>query len=255
MALFVSGLRLLNHHLYRLFGGEEARRQANDMMRRLASVYTAVALIFAATLLPGLVHYHWESTVTLLAAGVFYNLALVRPQRSVVPELASMVFWTLGVACSLLSAWIAGPPYAYLWAGSAVTLPFVAVIWPPRVTVMAVASLMAGVITTGLLVAPGEIAHEPPTLVGPVLAMIFTAVMASSVREVDRRHRAAVITDSLTGLGNRAAMALYARERFGRARQVFRSRWSCSTSTTSRRSTTGSATRRGTLHCGARRSP
>ena len=207
--------RLLNRSLERLFGGPETRRQAFDMMARLERGYPASWTIIALSFLPGLVFYNAWPIIPLAACGVCYLLALTAPPRSRYPELIAATAWTAGVACSMVAARLAGPPYAYLWVGAAISLPFVAVIWPWRVVAASVAVVLIG---SGVVVfyrEPDRVFTEPPALIGPLIGLFLTVVMISVVREVDRLNRAAVLTDVLTGLGNRAAMDVYVRELLG----------------------------------------
>lgn len=188
------------------FGGSESYRQAYDMMRRLAVTFPALATILLLSLLPGVVHYGLVPAIPLVAAGFFYYLAVGLPRRVRYRELVSAFCWCTGVLLSIAGIVLAGEPYAYVWAGIGVSLPVVAVVWPPRVAVLAVLFLVASTTAAALLVARDEVSDEPTTLIGPLLAMVLTVGIGAVVRQVDARNRALVITDALTGLGNRAAL-------------------------------------------------
>lgn len=201
-----SPLALLNAGLRWLFGGSAAYRQAFDMMRRLRIAYPAVVAVVTASFLPGLFVYDGLAAVPMIAAGAFYFGAITLPRRSRQPELISVIMWLLGLASSLFALAVAGPPYAYLWAGPAVSLPFIAVIWPPRATLAATVAFVAGSVVVANWLAPDDLRENPAELVGPILGFALVVGLAASVREIDRRHRNAVVTDALTGLGNRAAL-------------------------------------------------
>ena len=204
-----SPFALLNAALRWLFGGSTAYRQAFDMMRRLETTYPAVVAVVVVSFLPGLFVYDGVAAAPMIAAGAFYYGAIALPRRSRHPELVSVILWLLGFLASLLAIVVAGPPYAYLWVGPAVSLPFIAVIWPPRVALAATLAFIAGASAVALWLAPDDVRSNPAELVGPILGFALVVGLASSVREIDRRHRDAVITDALTGLGNRAAIDGY----------------------------------------------
>jgi diguanylate cyclase (GGDEF)-like protein len=205
--------------LERVFGGPEGRRQAFDMMARLERAYPASVMVVVLSIIPGLVYYEPTPIVPLAASGVFYLLALTAPPRSRHPELAASTAWVLGLICSLVAARIAGPPYAYLWAGAAISLPFVAVIWPWRVVAAAVTVVLIGSAAVVFFSGSDRVFTEPPALIGPLIGIVVSVVMISLVREVDRQNRDAVLTDVLTGLGNRAALDVYVRELMADASQ------------------------------------
>ncbi|HMS71441.1 MAG TPA: GGDEF domain-containing protein [Baekduia sp.] len=194
------------------FGGPESYRQAYDMMRRLAVTFPWLAGILAFALLPGLVHYGPESAAPLVAAGFFYYFAVGLPRRVRYRELVSALCWGVGVLLSIAGVVLAGEPYSFVWAGIGVSLPVVAVIWPPRVSVLAVLFLVASTTAVALVIARDEISDDPTTLIGPLLAMVMTVGIGGVIRTIDGRNREAVITDALTGLGNRAAMEQFVKD-------------------------------------------
>jgi len=191
------------------FGEAGSYRRAYDMMRRLAVAFPLMAAIMVLGLLPGLVHYGPAPVVPLVGAGVFYYLAIGLPRRIRYREVVSAVAWCAAVLLTLLGAALAGGPYAYFWAGVAFSLPVVAVVWPPRVSLLAALFVVSVTTATALLVAYDEVADEPTTLIGPLLAMVLTIGIGDVIRTIDARNRTAVITDALTGLGNRAALEQY----------------------------------------------
>jgi len=212
MGLVKACLRLLNSSLEGVFGGPEAHRQAFDMMARLERSYPASSLVVGLSFVPGLVYYEPWPVIPLIGTAIGYSLALSWPAKSNYPYLAATVGWLLGLSCSMIAARLAGPPYAFLWVGAAMSLPFVAVIWPTRVTVVAVVVLVIAMASVALLWVPERASEQPPALLGPLFGLVATVFMIGLVREVDRQHREAVLTDVLTGLGNRAAIDVYKRE-------------------------------------------
>ncbi|MEI2702645.1 MAG: GGDEF domain-containing protein [Baekduia sp.] len=203
---------MLNGALERVFGGPEVHRQAFDMMRRLERAYPAAWTVISLSFVPGLVYYTAWPIVPLSFSGLFYYLALTWPARSRLPELTAAATWGCGLISSLIAARVAGPPYAYLWVGAAISVPFIGMIWPPRVVLVSVATLATAIVAGAVLWVPERIGEEPPALVGPLVGLVMLTVMISMVYVVDRRNRLAVLTDVLTGLGNRAAMDTYVRE-------------------------------------------
>jgi len=205
--------RLLTRLLQRMFGGAEVHRQAFDMMARLERAYPASWTIISLSFVPGLVYYNAWPMIPLACSGIAYFLALTAPPKSRYPELVAASSWTVGLLCSMYAASLAGPPYAFMWVGVAISLPFIAVIWPWRVVVGSVVMMFVVLaLAAATLVPDDQITFDPPALLGPVIGLILCVVMISIVREVDRRNRQAVLTDVLTGLGNRAAMDVYLRE-------------------------------------------
>lgn len=204
--------------LAQFFGGATARRDAFDMNQRLASSYPAITAALVLSVIPGLVYYDWLAGPVWQLAGFSFFGSLALPSRSKHPELVALLCWCLGVTFTMLAGWAAGPPLAYLWAAAAISLPVLAVIWPLRVVLMGTVVLVAAATGSAFLISPDEVRGDPLSLVLPLLAMILCTLSASVVAAVDRRNRKAVVTDPLTGLGNRAAMtarvaALIAEER------------------------------------------
>ena len=205
--------RLLTRSLQRMFGGAEVHRQAFDMMARLERAYPASWTIISLSFVPGLVYYNAWPVIPLACSGIAYFLALTAPPKSRYPELVAASSWTVGLMCSMYAASLAGPPYAFMWVGVAISLPFIAVIWPWRVVLGSVVMMFVVLAIGAITLIPGdEIKVDPPALLGPLIGLIMCVVMISMVREVDRRNRQAVLTDVLTGLGNRAAMEVYLRD-------------------------------------------
>jgi len=193
--------------LAQFFGGASARRDAFDMNQRLASSYPAITVALVLSVIPGLVYYHWLAGPVWQLAGFSFFGSLALPSRSKHPELVALFCWVLGVTFTMLAGWAAGPPLAYLWAAAAISLPVLAVIWPLRVVLMGIGVLIAACVGSALLITPSELRDDPLSLVLPIFSMVLCTLSASVVAAVDRRNRQAVVTDPLTGLGNRAAMA------------------------------------------------
>jgi diguanylate cyclase (GGDEF)-like protein len=193
--------------LARFFGGARARREGFDMNRRLASSYPAITVVLVLSAIPGIVHYHDLAGPVWQLAGFAFFGALALPSRTRRPELTAIFFWLLGIAFTMLAGWVAGPPLAYLWAAAAISLPVMAVIWPLRVVLVATVIVVVTAAGSALLIAPDEVRASPPSLALPLLSMILCAFAVSVVAAVDRRNRRAAVTDTLTGLGNRSALA------------------------------------------------
>ena len=193
--------------LARFFGGDRARREAFDMNQRLASSYPAVTAVLVISVIPGIFYYNWLAGPIWQLAGFSFFGALALPGRSRRPELTALVFWLMGIGFTMLAGWAAGPPLAYLWAAAAISLPVMAIIWPLRVVLAATVIVVAASVGSALLIAPEEIRSSPPSIVIPLLAMFLCALTASVISSLDRRNRKAAVTDTLTGLGNRSALA------------------------------------------------
>ncbi len=170
MGLIQAFLRMLNRSLEWLFGGAGTHRQAFDMMARLERSYPAASLIVGLAFLPGLVHYDWKPAIPLIGTAVGYSLALTWPAKSRYPYLAATVSWLLGLACSMVAARLAGPPYAFLWVGAAISLPYIAVIWPARLSVAATTVLLITMGAVATLWVPERVSESGAEWIAPVLA-------------------------------------------------------------------------------------
>lgn len=188
-------------------------------MVRLVRVFPAAGAIMLAAQLPAVVRHGLLVAVPVVLSLGWFLAALTVARRSPRTETVSMWCWIAGVLCAASAPWVAGAPSSELWVLPAFSLPFVAVVWPRPVALLAALIASALVTVTALVLEPQTVADRPATLLAPLCVFLFATVLTSVLRDFDHHNRTAAVTDPLTGLGNRVAMEHDLEEHVARRRR------------------------------------
>jgi diguanylate cyclase (GGDEF)-like protein len=197
---------------------DSTRQRLLDMESHMASARLAVFAMIAtgvAILAPWV---GWWPLLAILTTFVGYRVAGARMPASSRPEYWFMGAWAFSQAATgVVVALTGGPRSVFLpWlAIPAVTLSsrfrlrgvIIGFIWTVAV--------MVGV-TVG--VSPGAVAERPQRLIVPLVLLGGVVVLSTALMRSDVKHRAEAVVDPLTGLFNRQALAVRARELIEQAR-------------------------------------
>jgi diguanylate cyclase (GGDEF)-like protein len=154
----------------------------------------------------------WWPLLAILTCVIGFSLAGRRMPDSSRPEYWFMGAWAFSQAATGLAVVATGGPRS-------VFLPWLAI---PAVTLSSrfrLRGVITGVIWTVIVmiavtvcVSPAAVAERPQRLIVPLVLLGGVVVLSTALMRSDVKHRAEAVVDPLTGLFNRQALAVRARE-------------------------------------------
>jgi diguanylate cyclase (GGDEF)-like protein len=197
---------------------ESTRQRLLDMESHMGSARLAVFAMMSAGLLILAPWVGWWPLAAILSTFFGYRVAGRRMPDSARPEYWFMGAWAFSqVATGLAVIATGGPRSAFLpWlAIPAVTLSSR---FKVRGVVMGVIWTAAVMIAVTVGVSPAAVAERPERLIVPMVLLGGVVVLSTALMRSDVKHRAEAVVDPLTGLFNRQALTVRARELIEQAR-------------------------------------
>ncbi len=197
---------------------ESTRQRLLDMESHMVSARLAVFAMITAGLAILAPWVGWWPLLAILTTFLGYWLAGRRMPDSARPEYWFMGAWAFSQAATGVAVVATGGPRS-------VFLPWLAI---PAVTLSSrfrLRGVITGVVWTVLVmlavtvcVSPAAVAERPQRLIVPLVLLGGVVVLSTALMRSDVKHRAEAVVDPLTGLFNRQALSVRARELIEQAR-------------------------------------
>jgi diguanylate cyclase (GGDEF)-like protein len=159
----------------------------------------------------------WWPLLAILSSAIGFSLAARRMPESARPEYWFMGAWASAQAATGLAVVATGGPRS-------VFLPWLAIPAVELSSRFRLRGVITGVIWTVIVmfavtvcVSPGAVAERPQRLIVPLVLLGGVVVLSTALMRSDVKHRAEAVVDPLTGLFNRQALAVRARELIAQA--------------------------------------
>ncbi len=197
---------------------ESTRQRLLDVESHMVSAWLSVFAMVAVGLAILAPWVGWWPLLAIATSFVAYWLAVRRMPDSARPEYWFMGAWAFSQAATGAVVLATGGPRS-------VFLPWLAI---PAVTLSSrfkLRGVITGVIWTiavmlavSVCVSPAAVAERPQRLIVPLVLLGGVVVLSTALMRSDVKHRAEAVVDPLTGLFNRQALSVRARELIEQAR-------------------------------------
>ena len=190
---------------------EQEREWLLDMSRRLRPMTLRAGAVFGLFVAACLPWFNLLSIVPIALAGAALGLGIQITQRR--QRIEPVVFAWL-VAQTLIAVAIAINGREHLGDLAILMFPIVGASggFTGRVVAVCTAYTAALMVALGLGIHGSVAIDDPPQLLVPLGLLFSVAILASAVRRASFEHRSAAVVDELTGMLNRTALAVRAKE-------------------------------------------
>jgi diguanylate cyclase (GGDEF)-like protein len=188
------------------------RERMLDMDRRLGPVRKRSFAVLAVALLACGPWLGWWTLAPLLLAAVGFRLADARTAGIRRPEYAMFAAWAGSEAIIAASVALTGGPKVATISWLAIPVVTLASRFSDRGIAAGMAIVYALLLAVAFGVEEHAVVHNPTLLIAPAALMMVVMMFSTALMRSDVEHRSLAVIDQLTGMLNRAALAIRAEE-------------------------------------------